>query len=43
MKSKILFFGDSIVKYKNNSKTNSWASQLIKLIIQKMFQQIDKT
>ena len=32
MKSKILFFGDSIVKYKNNSKTNSWASQLIKLI-----------
>ena len=26
------FFGDSIVKYKNNSKTNSWASQLIKLI-----------
>ena len=32
MKSKIVFFGDSIVKYKNNSKTNSWANQLIKLI-----------
>jgi len=32
MKNKLVFFGDSIIRYKSNSKTYSWADKLIKLI-----------
>ena len=35
MKSKIIFFGDSIIRYKENSKIVSWSSKLITLIKKK--------
>ena len=36
MKSKIIFFGDSIIRYKINNRFNDWSYELKKLIEKKI-------
>ena len=36
MKSKIIFFGDSIIRYKINNRFNDWSYELKKLIVANM-------